>query len=37
MDGTDNKYLLGIMEKLQSSEVEQLKYLLQDNFTGKSY
>ena len=37
MAGINNKYLLGIMGKLQPSEVEKLKYILKDNFTGKSY
>lgn len=37
MAGIDNKYLLEIMGKFQPSEVEKLKYVLKDNFTGKSY
>ena len=35
MAGIDDDYLLKIMGKLQSLEVEQLKYILEDTFTGK--
>ena len=35
MAGIDNAYLLEVMGKLQSSEFEELKYILQDSLTGK--
>ena len=35
MAGIDNVYLLGLMGKLQSSEFQELKYILQDSLTGK--
>ena len=35
MAGIDNAYLLGVMEKFQRLEVEPLKYILKDTFTGK--
>lgn len=35
MPGIDSKYILGIMDKLQYSEAELLKYILGDSFKGK--
>ena len=31
----DDAYLLGVLRKLQSLEVEPLKYILKDTFRGK--
>ena len=37
MAGIGNTYLMKIMGKLQPLEVEHLKYILEDTFTGKIY
>ena len=35
MAGIDKTYLLGIIGKLQDSEVGQFKFILKDSLTGK--